>query len=153
MKFNLTSAKNVIDLAKKLMAGLNKLTVQDNLDGFLVKDLVIPANQTVSVRNELTFVPGQYIITNQIGNGLVTLIDEKTLYSDFFSNNEMVFYKDINDLSEKIIKFSKDEKLRKKIARAGKIKYTKYFNSNNVAQYIINKSFDLKLKNKSLWEK
>ncbi len=58
----------------------------------------------------------------------------------------MVFYKDINDLSEKIIKISKDEKLRKKIARRGKIKYTKYFNSNNVAQYIINKSFDLKLK-------
>ena len=28
----------------------------------------------------------------------------------------MVFYKNINDLSEKIIKISKDEKLRKKIA-------------------------------------
>jgi glycosyltransferase involved in cell wall biosynthesis len=92
-------------------------------------------------------------IAQIIGNGLVTLIDEKTMYSDFFSNNEMVFYKDINDLSEKIIKISKDEKLRKKIAKAGKIKYTKYFNSNNVAQYIINKSFDLKLKNKYLWEK
>ena len=92
-------------------------------------------------------------IAQIIGNGLVTLIDEKTMYSDFFSNNEMVFYKDINDLSEKIIKISKDEKLRKKIASAGKIKYTKYFNSNNVAQFIINKSFDLKLKNKYLWEK
>jgi glycosyltransferase involved in cell wall biosynthesis len=92
-------------------------------------------------------------IAQIIGNGLVTLIDEKTMYSDFFSNNEMVFYKNINDLSEKIIKISKDEKLRKKIASAGKIKYTKYFNSNNVAQFIINKSFDLKLKNKYLWEK
>ena len=92
-------------------------------------------------------------IAQIIGNGLVTLIDEKTMYNDFFSNNEMVFYKDINDLSEKIIKISKDEKLRKKIARAGKIKYTKYFNSNNVAQFIINKCFDLKSKNKYLWEK
>ena len=92
-------------------------------------------------------------IAQIIGNGLVTLIDEKTMYSDFFSNNEMVFYKNINDLSEKIIKISKDEKLRKKIASAGKIKYTKYFNSKNVAQFIINKSFDLKLKNKYLWEK
>ena len=41
----------------------------------------------------------------------------------------------------------------KKIARAGKLKYTKYFNSYNVAQFIINKSFDLKTKNKFLWEK
>ena len=34
-----------------------------------------------------------------IGNGLVTLIDEKTFYTDFFSKNEMVFYKNVNDLS------------------------------------------------------
>ena len=83
-------------------------------------------------------------IAQIIGNGLVTLIDEKTMYGDFFNNNEMVFYKDVNDLSEKIIKFSKDDKLRKKVAKAGKIKYTKFFNSDKVAQFIINKSFNLK---------
>ena len=94
MKFNLTSAKNVIDLAKKLMAGLNKLTVQDNLDGFLVKDLVIPANQTVSVRNELTFVPGQYIITNQIGNGLVTRVSTDTPDTkDMVWNSKLLYLK------------------------------------------------------------
>ena len=27
-----------------------------------------------------------------VGNGLVTLIDEKTCYNDFFSNKEMVWY-------------------------------------------------------------
>ena len=92
-------------------------------------------------------------IAQIIGNGLVTLIDEKTMYGDFFNNNEMVFYKNVDDLSEKIIKFSKDDKLRKKIAKAGKIKYTKFFNSDNVAQFIINKSFNLKLNYKFLWEK
>jgi len=92
-------------------------------------------------------------IAQIIGNGLVTLIDEKTMYNDFFSNKEMVFYKNISDLSEKILKISKDEKLRKKIARAGKLKYTKFFSSNNVAQFIINKSFNLNIKNKYLWEK
>jgi len=92
-------------------------------------------------------------IAQIVGNGLVTLIDEKTMYNDFFTNNEMVFYKDINDLSEKIIKFSKDDKLRKKVAKAGKIKYTKFFNSQNVAQFIINKSFNLKSNHKYLWEK
>ena len=85
-------------------------------------------------------------ITQIIGNGLVTLIDEKTEYNRFFNNNEMVFYKNINDLSEKIIKISKDEKLRKKIGKNGKIKYQKYFNSTIVANYIIEKTFDLKNK-------
>ena len=88
-----------------------------------------------------------------VGNGLVTLIDEKTCYSDFFTNKEMVFYKDISDLSEKILKISKDDRLRKSIARAGKIKYTKYFNSTSVAKYIINKSFDINRKDNFLWEK
>ena len=47
-------------------------------------------------------------LTQITGNGLVTLIDEKTGYRDFFNDNEMVFYSNISDLSEKISKISKD---------------------------------------------
>ena len=92
-------------------------------------------------------------ITQIIGNGLVTLIDEKTGYRDFFNDNEMVFYKNNNDLSEKISKLSKDEKLRKKIGRNGKIKYLKHFNSTKVAEFIINKTLDINHKKKYFWEK
>ena len=92
-------------------------------------------------------------ITQIIGNGLVTLIDEKTLFRDFFNDDEMVFYKNINDLSEKIIKIASDEKIRKKIASNGKIKYLKYFNSSLVANYIVEKTLDIKSKNKFMWEK
>tara|TARA_B100000963_G_C22618405_1_gene668606 strand:+ start:30 stop:2156 length:2127 start_codon:yes stop_codon:yes gene_type:complete len=92
-------------------------------------------------------------ITQIIGNGLVTLIDEKTGYRDFFSDNEMVFYKNINDLSEKITKISRDENLRKKIAFKGKQKYTKYFNSTLVAEFIINKTLDINQKKKFYWNK
>ena len=92
-------------------------------------------------------------ITQIIGNGLVTLIDEKTGYRDFFNDNEMVFYKNNNDLSEKISKLSKDEKLRKKIGRNGKIKYLKHFNSTKVAEFIINKTLDINHKKKYFWER
>ena len=76
-------------------------------------------------------------ITQIVGNGLACLIDEKTQYRDFFTDKEMVFYKNISDLAEKIMKLSRDDKLRKKIARNGKRKYMKYFNSNEVSNYII----------------
>ena len=92
-------------------------------------------------------------ITQIVGNGLVCLIDEKTKYRNFFNENEMVFYKNTNDLSEKILKISADDKLRKKIAKNGKLKYMKYFNSNLVAEYIINKTLNLTSKEKYLWEK
>ena len=86
-----------------------------------------------------------------IGNGLVTLIDEKTFYTDFFSKNEMVFYKNVNDLSEKILKISNDDKLRQSIGRKGKEKYFKFFNSTLVAKFIINKTFDIKSNDKFIW--
>ena len=91
-------------------------------------------------------------ITQIVGNGLVCLIDEKTQYKNFFNENEMVFYKNVGDLSEKIIKISRDDKLRKKIARNGKKKYMKFFNSDVVSNYIINKTLGLKNKKKYLWE-
>ena len=65
-------------------------------------------------------------ITQIIGNGLVTLIDEKTCYQDFFNKDEMVFYKNLDDLSEKISKISQDEKIRKKLKK-GREKISKIF--------------------------
>ena len=90
-------------------------------------------------------------ITQIVGNGLVCLIDEKTQYRDFFKDNEMVFYKNVSDLSEKILKISRDEKLRKSIAKNGKNKYMKYFNSNLVAEFIINKSLNINGKKRYFW--
>ena len=47
-----------------------------------------------------------------IGNGLLVMIDEKTKIGNFFNKDEIVLYKNIKDLSSKIIKFSNDNKSR-----------------------------------------
>jgi len=90
-------------------------------------------------------------IAQIIGNGLVTLIDQKTQYADYFTNKEMIFYNNLNDLSSKIIKIANDEKLRKSIGRAGKIKYFKHFNSSLVADFLINKTLDINKSKKYFW--
>jgi glycosyltransferase involved in cell wall biosynthesis len=76
-----------------------------------------------------------------IGNGLLVMVDQKTMMKNFFESDEIIEYKNINDLSEKIIKYNSDHKLRNKIARKGRAKYFKYFNSTLVAEFIINKTF------------
>jgi len=95
-------------------------------------------------------LPTKYYSSNRIaslmGNGLLTFIDKKTQMNDFFNNNEIIFYNGINDLSEKIKFYKKNDKSRIKIARNGKKKYFKLFNELKTTQYIIDKS----LGNKSL---
>ena len=80
-----------------------------------------------------------------IGNGLLVLVDEKTKFKDFLNTNEIVTYKNLKDLASKIEKFTKNNNLRKKIAKNGRNKYFKYFNSSIIAQYIIDKTFNIKL--------
>ena len=93
--------------------------------------------------------PTKYYSSNRIasimGNGLLTFIDEKVQMSDFFNKNEIIFYKNINELADKIKYYSKNEKVRIKIARNGKKKYFKLFNETKIAKYFI----DISLGNKA----
>ena len=92
-------------------------------------------------------------IAQLVANGLLTFVDEKTYLNDFFSDNEVVFYKNIDDLSYKINKYKKDVTQRKKIAKKGKKFYFKYFNSTLVADYIVKKTLNIKNTKSYLWEK
>jgi len=89
-------------------------------------------------------LPTKYYSSNRIaslmGNGLLTFIDKKTQMNDFFNNNEIVFYDNINDLSDKINFYKNNNKSRINIAKNGKKKYFKLFNELKTTKYIIDKS-------------
>ena len=46
-------------------------------------------------------------IVQLVGNGLLTFIDKNTYLSDFFTNDEIIFYKNLSDLSYKLNKYKK----------------------------------------------
>tara|TARA_A100001037_G_scaffold305615_1_gene346498 strand:+ start:3417 stop:3761 length:345 start_codon:yes stop_codon:yes gene_type:complete len=81
MKFNLSTAKDIKDFISKLTTGLGKLTFEDNMESFIVEDIEIRSGKTVTIRNELTFVPSKYIIVSQEGHGLVTKGKERSTNS------------------------------------------------------------------------
>ena len=89
-------------------------------------------------------LPTKYYSSNRIaslmGNGLLTFIDRKTQMNDFFNNSEIIFYDNINDLSDKINFYKKNNKSRIRIAKKGKKKYFKLFNELKTTKYIIDKS-------------
>ena len=88
--------------------------------------------------------PTKYYSSNRIasiiGNGLLTFIDKRVHMSDFFNNNEIIFYDNINDLSDKIKFYSLNDRLRKKIAENGKKKYFQLFNEKKITKYLVDKS-------------
>ena len=91
-------------------------------------------------------------IVQLMGNGLLTFIDKKTRYNDFFSKNEMIFYDDLDDLGYKLNKYKKDNKIAKKIAQNGRAAYIKKFNSTIVADFILSKTLGYTSKYKFDWE-
>ena len=85
--------------------------------------------------------PTKYYSSNRIaslmGNGLLVYIDEKVRMNHFFNKNEIVQYSNVEDLSEKIKFFSKNDKIRKQIAKNGKNKYFKLFNEKRITNHIL----------------
>jgi spore maturation protein CgeB len=88
-----------------------------------------------------------------VANGIPTLIDEKVKFSDFFSNNEMIFYKDIYDLIDKVNYYKKNERKRVQLGINGKNRYFKIFNNRIVADYIFSKTLSVKPLYDHIWDK
>jgi glycosyltransferase involved in cell wall biosynthesis len=92
--------------------------------------------------------PTKYYSSNRIasimGNGLLTFIDRKVGFQDFFNNKEMIFYNNVSDLAEKIIYYANKDTLIKKIAAAGKKKYFKIFNEKKITKYFVDISIGKK---------
>ncbi len=84
-------------------------------------------------------------ISSLLGNGLLTFIDEKYLYQDFFDKDEIVTFKNVLDLNRKIIYYKNNPRLLKKIAMNGHKKAHKIFNNKLISNYIVNKTMNNKI--------
>ena len=91
-------------------------------------------------------------IAQLMGNGILTFVDIRTKLNKLFNHNEVVFYKNIEDLSKKINKYKNSQNLRNKIAINGMNKYHKHMNSEKVACFIINKTLNINSSKKFFWE-
>tara|TARA_B100000674_G_C37366048_1_gene700879 strand:- start:311 stop:607 length:297 start_codon:yes stop_codon:yes gene_type:complete len=89
--------------------------------------------------------PLKYTSSNRIaaliGNGIFTFIDINTKFNNFFSENEVGFYKNVNDLGNKIEFMLKYPNKINEFARKGRDKYFRLFNNKLITKRIIDKTF------------
>jgi len=89
-----------------------------------------------------------------ISNSLLTFLQDGYFYQDFFEDQkDVIYFKSIEDLTENIKYYSKNDKERCEIAYNGKLKYFKLFENTLVTKYIVEKILDLKISNKLTWMK
>ena len=92
-------------------------------------------------------------LASYIGNGILTFINEKVKFQELFSEDEMVFYKDVNDLITKINDIKNDISKINRISKNGKKRYFEIFNNLIVSDSIISKTLDVSPKYDYAWKK
>ena len=79
-------------------------------------------------------------IASLIGNGIYTFIDSGTQFNKIFDEDEVGFYKNIDELGSKIEFLLTNEHKINKYGKNGKRKYFKLFNNKIISNNIINKT-------------
>ena len=92
-------------------------------------------------------------IVQIIGNGLLCFINKKTDINKLIPDNCAVYYKNTNDLVNKIHYYKENLNQMKSIAKRGMNFYNKNFNSTIVSQFILDRTLKLKNKYNYLWYK
>ncbi len=92
-------------------------------------------------------------IASYMGNGILTFINKKVKFQEIFSEDEMVFYENENDLILKILELRKDISKINRISRNGRNKYFKIFNNLIISDSIISKTLGSTPKYRYEWEK
>ena len=95
--------------------------------------------------------PKIHLTMKKGGINKFNILKKKIKLNKFFNSNEVIFYKNSNDLAESINYLKDNDKKRREIGRNGRIKYHKYFNNQIVTSFIIEKTFNLKFSKNYVW--
>ena len=101
--------------------------------------------------------PLKYASSNRIasymGNGILTFISKKVKYQELFSDDEMVFYDNEDDLISKILDLKDNIKKINNISKKGREKYFEIFNNLIISDSILSKTLGSTPKYNYAWEK
>ena len=103
-----------------------------------------------SRRNDVTLYSSDRIV-QLTGNGLLTFSPRIPGFDKLYTEKEVVYFDDQNDLAAKIKYYSDHPVEAKKIAEAGWNKTRSSFNAKRISQFIIDITFDLPLSEAYEW--
>jgi hypothetical protein len=76
-------------------------------------------------------------IAQLAGNGCVVAMERSVGYCDYFGEDEMLFFSDVNELIGKLDRLNIERDVRMRMATAGRKRYLDMFNEQKVATHIL----------------
>lgn len=77
------------------------------------------------------------------GNGLLVFIPETPGFRDLYGDDEVIYFRDGGDLAEKVHYYQQHDRERQQIARRGRDKAHRSFNTTRVTQFITEATFGM----------
>lgn len=72
MKIGISNVKTIEGIIRLLETVLHRLSLTDNFESFEVQDVEITSGSEITIGNKLTIIPTKYILTGQIGHGVIS---------------------------------------------------------------------------------
>ncbi|THB76951.1 MAG: glycosyltransferase family 1 protein [Desulfobulbaceae bacterium] len=101
-------------------------------------------------RKEGEYLSSSTRLAQLMGNGILTFINEKTGLQEMLEG-KAVFFRDQDDLVQKISAYHEDDALRIKVSGAGRKYYHQEFSSEKVTQYVVESTLGLPLSQEYVW--
>lgn len=81
-------------------------------------------------------------IAHLMGSGILTAVYDGDQMQQFFTDKEVVFYHDVPDLVEKLLRLQAHDEERQAIAAAGRVKYHAMFSGERTLNFMLETLFD-----------
>ncbi|OOZ39522.1 hypothetical protein BOW53_11480 [Solemya pervernicosa gill symbiont] len=93
-------------------------------------------------------------IAQLMGNGLLTCLwdSPESRMREFFSDEQVLFFRDLDQLVEKLKVFKADDAQRRAVAAAGRAHYHEHFSGERVIKYMVETTFGLPYSYDYLWQ-
>jgi glycosyltransferase involved in cell wall biosynthesis len=81
-------------------------------------------------------------LAHMAGNGLAVMLEAANGYQQFVPEGEFVYFRDFDEMIEKLRRLIAEPDYRQAVAAAGRSRYHDLFNEQVVARYLVDVAFD-----------
>ncbi len=91
-------------------------------------------------------------ISHLMGNGLLAFVWDKGDMRRFFSDDQVAFFRDEDELVEKAVAFQNDDAWRRAVAAAGRAFYHEHFSGQRIVSFMVEATLGLPFSHDYIWQ-